>query len=134
MTHRYPHRDPDHLRHALRCAARIADLVAVGKTVFFADADKVDALCWNMYQLADVTGKLSDVVREHHPEVPWRQIAGFRNFYAHAYEGIDPERMWNDIQRGDVTDLAAKLDAIAQELAAAPPVGGASEKTEEHGF
>lgn len=129
MTHKPPERDLEHLRHALRCAARVAALVAVGKTAFFADVDKVDALCWNMYQLADVTGKLSDAVREKHPEIPWRQIAGFRNFTAHAYEGIDPERMWNDIGRGDVADLAEKLDAIYQELVSAPPAGSSGEKT-----
>ena len=67
-----------------------------------------------MYQLADVTGKISDSVKRRHPEIAWRTIAGFRNFSAHAYEGIDPERMWNDIQRGDVRDLAEKRAAIEQ--------------------
>ncbi len=67
-----------------------------------------------MYQLADVTGKISDTVKQRRPEIPWRAIAAFRNFYAHAYEGIDPERMWNDIQRGDVRDLAGKLAAITR--------------------
>lgn len=75
-----------------------------------------------MYQLADVTGKISDAVKARHTEVPWRAIAGLRNFYAHAYEGIDMERMWADLQRGDVTDLAEKLGAIYRELA--PPSEG----------
>lgn len=114
MTNEHPERDPDHIRHALRCAARIAELTAGDKAALFADADKLDALCWNMYQLADVTGKISDGLKRGHPEIAWRAIAGFRNFYAHAYEAIDPERMWNDIQRGDVRDLAEKLAAIEQ--------------------
>ena len=54
-----------------------------------------------------------------HPEVPWRAIAGLRNFYAHAYEGIDVERKWGDLRRGDVADLAAQLGAIYREVA--PP-------------
>jgi uncharacterized protein with HEPN domain len=112
VTNKHPERDPEHIRHALRCAARIAELMADGKAALFADADKLDALCWNMYQLADVTGKISDALKKRHPEIPWRSIAGFRNFYAHAYEGIDSDRMWNDIQRGDVRDLAEKLGAI----------------------
>ncbi|MHB8647552.1 MAG: HepT-like ribonuclease domain-containing protein [Thermomicrobiales bacterium] len=114
MTNEHRERDPEHIRHALRCAARIAQLTAGGKAALFADTDKLDALCWNLYQLADVTGKISDAVKERHPEIPWRSIAGFRNFYAHAYEGIDPDRMWDDIQRGDVRDLAEKLGAIGR--------------------
>lgn len=121
MTNKHPERDPDHLRHALRCAARVIDLVAGGKAALLGDADKLDALCWNMYQIADVTGKVSDGVQARHPEIPWRQIAGFRNFYAHAYEGIDPERLWADLVRGDITMLAAQLAALLGELTAAPP-------------
>ena len=116
MTNKHPERDPDHLRYALKCAARVEQLRAVEKAALLADADLVDALCWNMYQLADVTGKISDAVKAGHPEVPWRAIAGLRNFYAHAYEGIDMERMWTDLQRGDVADLAAQLRAISREL------------------
>jgi uncharacterized protein with HEPN domain len=116
VTNKHPERDPDHLRYALRCAARIEQLHMVEKATLLASADLVDALCWNMYQLADVTGKISDAVKARHPEVPWRAIAGLRNFYAHAYEGIDLERLWTDLQRGDVTDLAAQLRLIYREL------------------
>lgn len=63
-----------------------------------------------------MTGKISDAVKTRHPEVPWRAIAGLRNFYAHAYEGIDVERMWDDLRRGDVADLAVQLDAILRDL------------------
>jgi uncharacterized protein with HEPN domain len=116
LTNKHPERAPDHLRYALKCAARVEQLRAVEKATLLANADLVDALCWNMYQLADVTGKISDAVKVGHPEVPWRAIAGLRNFYAHAYEGIDIERMWADLQRGDVADLAAQLRAISREL------------------
>lgn len=122
MTNKHPERDPNHLRHALRCAARVEELIAGGKAALFADEDKLDALCWNMYQIADVTGKVSDAVKHRHTEVPWRGIAAFRNFYAHLYEGIDRERMWADIQRGDIADLAAKLGAILHEIAPPPAV------------
>lgn len=126
MTNKHPERDPDHILHALRCASRVENLIVGGRDTLFNDEDKIDALCWNMYQIADVTGKISDTVQQNHPEVPWRTIAGFRNFYAHAYEGIDRDRMWNDIVRGDVTDLAAKLGAIYRELAVSSP-GNANE-------
>lgn len=94
VANKYPGRDPDHLRYALRCAARIEQLQRVKKDTFLASADRVDALCWHMYQLVDVVGKISDAVKARHPEVPWRAIASLRNFYAHSYvsRGADPER------------------------------------------
>ncbi len=49
-------------------------------------------------------------------KVPWRAVAGLRNFYAHAYEGIDGERMREDIRRGDITQLAEQLAAILRKL------------------
>ncbi len=73
-----------------------------------------------MCQIADVTGKVSDAVQARYPEVPWRAIAGLRNFYAHAYEVIDMERMWDDLQRGDVAALAGKLDDINRKLGPLP--------------
>lgn len=117
MTNKHPERDPDHLRHALHCAARVEELIAAGKEALFADENRLDALCWNMYQIADVTGKVSDAVKRRHPAIPWRGIAAFRNFYAHLYEGIDRDRMWSDIERGDVADLTEKLGAILREIA-----------------
>jgi uncharacterized protein with HEPN domain len=29
-----------------------------------------------------------------HPAVPWRRIAGQRNFIAHGYEHVVSERLW----------------------------------------
>jgi uncharacterized protein with HEPN domain len=131
VTNKHPERDPDHLRHALRCAGRVEELIAGGKAALFADEDKLDALCWNMYQIADVTGKISDAVKRRHPEVPWRGIAAFRNFYAHMYEGIDRDRMWESIGRGDIADLAAKLDVILREIIPVSPAAPASGTTED---
>ena len=46
MTNEHPERDSEHIRYALRCAARSAALTAGDKEALFADADKLDALCW----------------------------------------------------------------------------------------
>jgi uncharacterized protein with HEPN domain len=116
MTNKHPERDRDHILYALQCIARIEQLITVGKVALFDNADMIDPLCWNMYQLADVIGKVSDVVQARHPEVPWRAIAGLRNFYAHAYEGIDMERMWADLQEVILTSLRGSLTTLTVNL------------------
>jgi uncharacterized protein with HEPN domain len=34
-------------------------------------------------------------VRDRHPEVDWRGLAGFRDILAHAYFRVDPMIVWN---------------------------------------
>jgi hypothetical protein len=56
VTNKHPERDPDHLRHALRCAGRVEELIAGGKAALFADEDKLD--------IADLAAKLDVILRE----------------------------------------------------------------------
>lgn len=42
MTNKHPERDHDHIRHALWCAARVGQLIAVGKDACFNNADMID--------------------------------------------------------------------------------------------
>lgn len=69
-----------------------------------------------MYQIADVTGKVSDAVQARHADIPWREIAAFRNFFAHAYEGIDEDRMWHDVEQGEIDELAQQLNRLYTEM------------------
>ena len=62
--------------------------------------------------LADAAGRLSDNLKERHPELPWRAIVGFRNVVAHAYMGVAMERVWEYL----TADLPALRDLIEQEL------------------
>ncbi|HTE84433.1 MAG TPA: HepT-like ribonuclease domain-containing protein [Dehalococcoidia bacterium] len=48
--------------------------------------------------LADATSRLSDALKARHPKLPWRQLYGFRNVAAHAYEGIDLPRIWEIVE------------------------------------
>lgn len=45
MTNQHPERVPDHLRHALRRAGRIARLMTIERAALLADDNLVDALC-----------------------------------------------------------------------------------------
>ena len=45
--------------------------------------------------LADEDGMgLLSAIKARHPEVRWRDIAGFRNVAAHDYQTIDLKRVW----------------------------------------
>ena len=55
--------------------------------------------------------RLSETLREAHPEIDWRSIIGLRNVLVHDYLGINLERIWDIIER-DVPALQRTVDAI----------------------
>lgn len=52
-----------------------------------------DATLRNLQTLSEATQSLPEELKAQFPEVPWRQISGFRNILVHNYLGnIEPPR------------------------------------------
>lgn len=50
-----------------------------------------DAALRNLQTLCEATQQLPDALKAEQPDVPWREISGFRNILVHNYLGdIDP--------------------------------------------
>ena len=47
-----------------------------------------------------------------HPEIPWSDVARFRDFLIHHYMGVNPKRIWDVIE----THLPALLKAVEERL------------------
>ncbi len=45
--------------------------------------------------IGEATKNLPDSLKVKHPEVPWRDMAGFRDKVVHGYFGVDLEVVWN---------------------------------------
>ncbi len=93
----------EHILHAVEAIERSA---AKGRARFRADEDAYDAGLRRLHTIAESTQRLSQALRERHPEIPWARIAGFRNRIVHAYIDIDPDLVWSVIQE--------ELPALAQ--------------------
>lgn len=66
-------------------------------------------------QIGELITKLDESFLKQHSDVPWRQIKGMRNVYAHDYDTIDLNTVWEAITE-DVPELRSKLENIlAQE-------------------
>lgn len=58
------------------------------------DQDLQDATTYRLSMLGEITGKLSDDVKERHPDIPWNKIRGLRNVASHDYFSIMPDMVW----------------------------------------
>ena len=51
-----------------------------------------DAALRNLQTLSEATQNLPDDLKVRHPDIPWKEISGFRNILVHNYLGdIDPQ-------------------------------------------
>jgi len=106
--------DAVYLHHIIECIRRIEENVKEGRERFITSHTLQDAVIRNLQTMAESTQRLSDDLKEAHPEVEWYRIAAFRNVLVHDYLGIDIERIWEITQR-DVTHLKRAILTMLQE-------------------
>ena len=87
-------RDRRYLGYIRTAILLIETRIRVGRQPFLDDVDRQDAVLWRLETLAEATGKLSQTLKERHPEIRWRAISGFRNITAHAYLDLHLEEVW----------------------------------------
>lgn len=71
-----------------------------------------DAVLRNLELLGEAAKQIPDAVRQRHPDVPWRRIAGLRDVLAHAYFGLEDDTIWQIIS-SSVPALSVQLNAVA---------------------
>lgn len=78
----------------------------------FMKADVIqDAVIRRLEIIGEAANRLPDSIKSKHPNVPWDQIIGMRNFLIHDYGRVNLELVWDTIQL-DLPDLSAKLKTI----------------------
>jgi uncharacterized protein with HEPN domain len=79
----------------------------------FTDEMRFDGVLFNLHVIGEAVKKLPLDFREWHAGVAWREIAGLRDFVAHAYFALDLDILWNAICK----DIPALLDYIRKLIA-----------------
>jgi uncharacterized protein with HEPN domain len=108
--------DSAHVDHILECIDWIGRFTAGGRTEFMADRKTRSAVLRELQTPAESTQRLSQSLKDAHPQVFWQGIAGFRNVLVHNYLGIDPERVWQIVQE-QLPALRRAAEAMRQSLA-----------------
>jgi uncharacterized protein with HEPN domain len=74
-----------------------------------------DAIIRNFEIIGEATKHLSPELKQSHPEIQWRGMAGFRDVLIHNYMGVDLEEVWN-ILKNELPQIKSSLKAIMVEL------------------
>ena len=97
MSSDFSRRDADIIRHMARYCGEIdAALAAFGDSedVFMKNPVFRNAVSMPVQQIGELAKHLSDGFIAAYPQMPWRQIKGMRDWFAHQYLDMDAAVIW----------------------------------------
>ncbi|WP_234406767.1 DUF86 domain-containing protein [Limnothrix sp. PR1529] len=75
-----------------------SDTTNISYEEFVQDRRTKDAVILNLLIIGEATKQIPQDIRDQHPEIQWKQIAGMRDMIAHAYFSINNKIVWNIIE------------------------------------
>jgi len=88
-----------YLSNILECIERIESYTQDGKEAFLQTKIIQDAVIRNFEIIGEATKRLSPEIKEVYPNVPWAQLAGFRDVLIHDYLKVNLNRVWGVIEQ-----------------------------------
>ncbi len=88
-----------YLIHIHECIQQIEEYTINGREEFMNSRLIQDAVIRNMEIIGEATKRVSPGLREQHPEIPWKEMAGMRDVLIHGYMGVDLKIVWNVVSR-----------------------------------
>jgi uncharacterized protein with HEPN domain len=104
-------RDRVLLTHMLECISHVDAFCGGQRERFEASRLVQDAVVRNLHMLTESSQRLSDPIKASEPDVPWRELAGFRNVVVHGYLGLDSQAVWTVVEQ-DLPTLRAALERM----------------------
>ena len=90
------------------CLDRILEYTNAERSRFDASRLVQDGVIRNLQTLAESSQRLSSEIKATEPQIPWRELAGFRNVIVHGYLGVDLGAVWLVVEQ----DLPALTEAV----------------------
>ncbi len=69
-------------------------MAGISLEVFQADLDRRRIVERSVEIISEASRRLPNDLKERHPEIPWRKVAGIGNILRHDYEHVIPDGLW----------------------------------------
>jgi uncharacterized protein with HEPN domain len=84
------------------------------RAVFEADEQAFDAVLKNLEVIGEAAKRLPAEIKDAHPEIAWRDIAGLRDIIVHEYFGLDLDIVW-DVAEKRIPTLLVQLRSFGHD-------------------
>lgn len=102
----------DNLNHIARSVSSLAELKQSQRDL------------WAFERALEIIGEASknlpQELKNRHPDVPWRDIAGMRDVLAHGYFEISPEIVWKTV-KNDLENLKTAIEQMIDDAGEKSP-------------
>jgi len=79
------------------------------------DDKTVSAVIRKFEIIGEASKNISQDIKDRHPEIPWKNMAGMRNTLIHAYFGVDYKLVWDSIKI-QIPKVKLLLERVLEEL------------------
>ena len=107
--------DKSRLQHIMDAVLEIESYVAQAGSKEFMDSSMMRFACIKQLEIiGEASNHISEKTRSLFPNVEWAQIVGMRNMFVHEYFGLDPNIVWDIVQK----DLPELKEIVLEMLSA----------------
>ncbi len=107
--------DTGRLRHMLDAALEAQTFMKdITQESLREDRKTAQAVIRSIEVIGEAAVNVSKEFKEMHPDIPWKKIAGMRNWLIHAYFDVDYNHIWSTVQK-DLPVLVPQLKKLLNE-------------------